>query len=215
MSETVAGIFGDYLRKGLAVSVVGESNEQVAAVVEEISSNSIWLSLRSRSSDPGFKPNDEVQINYWDEGATIYSWAGSILEVDSTNTQRICLSVEEEVTVRRRKSFRARAKVPFSFTVIEAAEGDLAGESVRESETVNISAGGLLFRGNLPLSVGDRLALTLHLSPSQQVEAAAWVVRAEPTSQEESSVRRIALKFLELTTEEQNSLLNFLKSYYE
>ena len=81
MSPTVAGIFGDYLKEGLAVAVQRRSDEQVAAIVEDISVDSIRLKLQSRSSEPSFTQRDEVRISYWDEGSTIYSWVGSVLEV--------------------------------------------------------------------------------------------------------------------------------------
>lgn len=214
MSETVVGILGDYLKPGSAVSVQGQSGEQVAAIVKEISWDSVWLKLQSRGSEPAFRQSDEVQINYWDEGATIYSWVGSVLEINETDDKRLCLAVSEKVNIIRRKSFRTRARVPFSFTIIDATRRNLVGERVRDGETENISAGGLLFQSDLALEVGDRLALTLHLSSSQQVEAAGWVVRSEPVGQEEPSTYWTALRFLELTTEEQNLLLDFLRSYY-
>jgi c-di-GMP-binding flagellar brake protein YcgR len=215
MGETVAGNFGDYPKKGLAVSIQGRSGEQGAAIVEEILPDSIWLKLQSHSSDPVFSQGAEVQIHYWDEGATAYSWVGSVLEVDGADDKHLYLSVSEEVNIQRRKSYRTRARVPFSFTVVEAAENDLVAEEIRACETENISSGGLLFRDDPALGVGDRLALKLHLSSSQQVETTAWVVRSEPTVQEDPSVRWIALKFLDLTTENQNQLVNSLKSYYE
>ena len=215
MSETVAGIFGDYLKKGLAVSIQGQSGEQVAAIVEEILPDSIWLKLQSRSSHPVFSQSAEVQIHYWDEGATIYSWVGNVLEIDGADDKHLCLSVSEEVNIQRRKSYRARVRVPFSFTVVETAEKELVTQEVRECETKNISSGALLFRDDPALEVGDRLALKLHLSSSQQVETTAWMVRSEPTGQEDPSARWIALKFLDLTMDNQNQLLNVLKSYYE
>ena len=179
MSEKVAGLFGDYLKKGLAVSVQGKSDEQVAAIVEEISPDSIWLNLQGRGFEPAFSQGTEVQIHYWDEGATAYSWVGNVLEVDDSDDQHLCLSVSAEVSIQRRKSYRARARVPFSFTVVEAGDSALVAEGVRESKTENISSGGLLFRDDPALGVGDRLALKLHLSPSQQVETVAWVVRTD------------------------------------
>ncbi|MEE8348383.1 MAG: hypothetical protein V3R94_02360 [Acidobacteriota bacterium] len=78
MTETVLGVFGDYLKKGLAVSIQKSSDAQIAAIVERISPDSIWLRLRSRSIEPVFTEGDEIQINYWDEGATIYNWGGTV-----------------------------------------------------------------------------------------------------------------------------------------
>lgn len=216
MSETVIGNLGDYLKMGVAVSIQGQSEEpQLAATVETISSDTVWLQLSRPTSQPAFKMGDQVQLKYWDEGAIVYGWKGEVIEIAGTENERLALSIGREVTIQRRKSYRVRARIPLSFTVIDAAEAYLVGEKVTNSETDNISVGGLLFKSNLLLKVGDRLALNVHFSPSQQVNAAGWVVRSQPAEKEGQPLHSVALKFLQLDSEEQNHLLKFLKSYYE
>ncbi|MDA2930696.1 PilZ domain-containing protein [Acidobacteria bacterium AH-259-O06] len=87
--------------------------------------------------------------------------------------------------MQRRKSYRVRVPVPFSFTVIDAGETELIGKQVPDSKTRNLSVGGLAFETTLPLKVGDKLEMNLQLSLSQRVNAVGWVVRSEPVSRME------------------------------
>ena len=52
--------------------------------------------------------------------------------------------------------------IPFWFTVIDAADLQLIGERVVNSETENISVGGLLFETSLQLKAGDKLEINLY-----------------------------------------------------
>ncbi|MDA2933623.1 PilZ domain-containing protein [Acidobacteria bacterium AH-259-D05] len=214
MSETIIGTLGDYLKSGLAVSIQRESQEQLAAIVDTISSDSVWLELPRPTSQSPFKKGEELGVQYWDEGAIIYSWEAEVIDIAGTENQRLSVSMSREVSVQRRKSYRALARIPFSFTVIDATEAALAGETVTNWETENISVGGLLFKSELPLKVGDRLALTIHLDSPRPVNAAGWVVRSQPVEQEGQSSHFVALRFLPLEKEEKNHLLEFLRSFY-
>jgi c-di-GMP-binding flagellar brake protein YcgR len=115
-----------------------------------------------------------------------------------------------DVVVQRRKSHRVHSAVPFSFTVIEAAETQLIDHRVRDSTTQDISVGGLAFRTPLSLQVEDKLEIHLHLSSSQSVNVVGWVVRSEPVQGEGKDLRSVALMFLQLRAEEQSQLLQFL-----
>ena len=90
------------------------------------------------------------------------------------------LSIDPGVVVQRRKSCRFCLPVPFSFTVIGAAESQLISKKVLKGISQNISGGGLVFETSLPLKVGDQLALNLHLSSSSNFDTRGWVVRSQP-----------------------------------
>ena len=95
----------------------------------------------------------------------------------------------------RRVTQRFSASFPFSFTISEADKADLIGQKrtstatnlsladpvgqERTSEVANISLGGLSFETDLPLTVGSKLHLDLHLSISQRIQASGLVVRSE------------------------------------
>ncbi len=120
------------------------------------------------------------------------------------------ISISGDVVVQRRKSYRAQSAVPFSFTVIDAAERHLVDQGVRNSTTHNISVGGFAFETPFPLQVEDKLEIHLHLSSSQRVNVVGWVVRSDPVQGEGQDLRSVALMFLQLRTEEQSQLLQFL-----
>ena len=100
--------------------------------------------------------------------------------------------------------------ISFSFTIIDAAETQLIGHTVSETETENMSVGGLAFYTLLPLKLKDRLEITFRLSPSEQVKAVGWVVRYQPLRQDGTRLNLVALEFLHLGTQEQNKLHLFL-----
>ena len=100
--------------------------------------------------------------------------------------------------------------ISFSFTIIDAADTQLIGNTVSEAETENVSVGGLAFHSPLPLKLKDRLEISFRLSPSEQVKAVGWVVRYQPLRQDGTKLNLVALEFLHLGPEAQNKLHLFL-----
>ncbi len=221
MSEEGIGSVGHYLKPGLAVSIQEESGEALAATVETLSSRSISLKLSRPTPEPSFQSGDRVWMKYWDEGATVYRWEARVAEIQGPENQKVVLSISgKEVLVQRRKSYRARVQIPCSITVVDAVDTKLIGAKALECTTKNVSVAGLAFDTDLPLKVGDKLALRLDLDPSQQVNAVGWVVRSERTKRKEYQhvtimtklINLVAVNFLQLKAEEQNHLLLFLRS---
>jgi c-di-GMP-binding flagellar brake protein YcgR len=221
MSEEGTGSVGHYLKPGLAVSLQEESGEALAATVETLSPRSISLKLSRPTPEPSFENGARVWMKYWDEGATVYRWETRVTQIQGSENQKVVLSISgKEVLVQRRKSYRARLPVPFSLTIVDSANTELIGAKATECTTQNVSVAGLAFDTDLPLKVGDKLALSLNLDPSQQVNAVGWVVRCEPIEREEYNhgtiitklTNLVAVNFLQLKAEEQNHLLRFLRS---
>jgi len=221
MSEEGTGSVGHYLKPGLAVSIQEESGEALAATVETLSPRSISLKLSRPTPEPSFQNGARVWMQYWDEGATVYRWETRVTEIQGPENQKVVLSISgKEVLVQRRKSYRARLQIPFSLTVIDAVDAELIGAKALECTTQDVSVAGLAFDTDLPLKVGDKLALNLALDPSQQVNAVGWVVRCAPIQRQEYNhgtmitklTNLIAVNFLQLKAEEQNHLLRFLRS---
>jgi hypothetical protein len=104
--------------------------------------------------------------------------------------------------------------LPFSFTVVDAAEAGLNGQEFHDAKTKNISAGGLLFETGLPLKVGDRLDLAL-LAPELSEGIPGLVVRAESLETSESQAKLIAVQFSQLEGETGTLILGFLDSKTE
>ncbi len=221
MSEEGIGNVSHYLKPGLAVSIQEESGEALAATIKTLSPRSISLKLARPTSEPSFQSGDRVWMKYWDEGATVYRWETRVADIQGPENQTVVLSISsKEVLVQRRKSYRIRLQIPFSLTVVDAVETNLIGAKTLDCTTKNVSVAGMAFNTDLSLKVGDKLALRLNLDPPQQVNAVGWVVRSEPTKRKEylhgviitKVTNFVAVNFLQLTAEEQNHLLLFLRS---
>ena len=221
MSDEGIGSVGHYLKPGLAVSLQEESGEAVAATIEALSPRSISLKLARPTPEPSFHTGDRVWMKYWDEGATVYRWETRVAELQGPENQQVILSISnKEVLVQRRKSYRIRLQIPFSLTVVDAADTQLIGAKDPKCTTHDVSVAGLAFDTDLSLKVGDKLALCLNLGPSLQVNAVGWVVRSEPTKRKEYQhgtimtkvTNFVAVSFMQLNAEEQNHLLRFLRS---
>jgi len=210
MSEQVAGILDLYLKIGLAVSVQGKSEEEVAATVVSISPGELELELSTPPSQLPCQEGEKVGIKYWDTRAVLYYWDAEVVQISRPDHRHLTISMSGDVVVQRRKSHRVQTAVPFSFTVIEAVEPQLIDQKVSDSTTHDISVGGLAFETSLPLQVEDKLEIHLHLSSSQRVNVVGWVVRSEPVQGEGKGLRSVALMFLQLKAEEQSQLLQFL-----
>ncbi len=210
MSEQVAGSLDLYLKIGLAVSVQGKCEEEVAATVVSISPGKLELELFTLPSQLPFQEGEKVGIKYWDTQAVLYYWGAKVVQISRTDNPHVTISISGDVVVQRRRSYRAQLAVPFSFTVIEAAETQLIDQGVHNYTTHNISVGGLASETLLPLQVEDKLEIHLHLSSSQRVNVVGWVVRSEPVQGEGKDLRSVALMFLQLSAEDQSQLLKFL-----
>ena len=210
MSEQVAGSLDLYLKIGLAVSVQWKSEEEVAAIVVSISPGELGLELSNPPSQLHCQEGEEVGIKYWDTQAILYYWDAEIVQISSPDNRHLTISISGDVVVQRRKAYRVHSAVPFSFTIIEAAEPQLINQKIRDATTDDISVGGLAFETPVPLQVEDRLEIHLHLSSSQRVNVVGWVVRSESLQGEGKDLRSVALMFLQLRAEEQSQLLKFL-----
>ena len=221
MSDEGIGSVGHYLKPGLAVSLQEESGEALAATIEALSPRSISLKLARPTPEPSFHTGDRVWMKYWDEGATVYRWERRVAELQGPENQQVILSISnKEVLVQRRKSYRIRLQIPFSLTVVDAADTQLIGAKDPKCTTQDVSVAGLAFDTVLSLNVGDKLALCLNFDPSLQVNAVGWVVRSEPTKRKEYQhgtimtkvTNFVAVNFIQVNAEEQNHLLRFLRS---
>jgi len=168
------------------------------------------LELSTPPSQVPFQEGEKVGIKCWNARAVLYYWDAKVVQISRPDHRHVTISMSGDVVVQRRKSHRIHSAVPFSFTVIEAAEAQLIDHRVRDSTTHDISVGGLAFETTLSWQVEDKLELHLHLSTSQRVNVVGWVVRSEPVQGEGQDLRSVALMFLQLRAEEPSQLLQFL-----
>ncbi len=205
---------GLYPQEGSAISIQGESKQTLAATVVTSSPAEIWLELARPTSQNLFQEGEGVRIKYWDEGAVVYYWDAQIINITPSGKRHVAISIHDKgVTVQRRKSPRVSVQIPFWFTVIDAADSELIGKKVVDSQTENISVGGLLFKSALLLQAGDKLEINLYLPPSRPLNAVGWVVRSNPFALDGKPLNLVALEFLQMEEEEQCHLLEFLVQY--
>jgi len=199
-----------YLKIGLALAVQGEAEGELGATLKSISPGRLGLELSRPTLRLPFQAGEKVGIRYWDKGAVVYSWDAEVVDTSVLRKQRVEVSIDRGVVVQRRKSCRVCLPIPFSFTVIGAAEAQLISKKVLKGTTQNISAGGLAFETSLPLKVGDQLALNLHLPSSSNFDTQGWVVRSQPVENRGDDLRSIALMFQQLEPKERDRLSKFL-----
>ncbi len=198
------------LEKTVSLSPGPEASHPFAAIVNKITSEQVWLELLGPPPSQAFSKGDQVRIKYWDE-ETVYYFDAEIQTLSGPCTRQITVSSpREEISIQRRKAQRVCYPISFSFTIIDAADTQLIGQTVSEAETENVSVGGLAFHSPLPFKLKDRLEINFRLSPSEQVKAVGWVVRTQPLSQDRAGLNLVALEFLQLGPEAQNKLLLFL-----
>ncbi len=198
---------GAYPKTGLAISIHVKSKGEIPAMVTQGSPDEVCLELARPTYQDLFQEGEKVRIKYWDEGAIAYFWNARILKASKRNI--VAALLEGGVTVQRRQSYRVRTQIRLTCTVIDAAEGHLVGEEF-DCKTKDISVGGLAFETDLLLDEGDRLAVRIHFSPSNQIDVVGWILRATQIERHGEIINSVALQFLHCEAKDQNHLLRFL-----
>ncbi|MCZ6769410.1 MAG: PilZ domain-containing protein [Acidobacteria bacterium] len=171
------------------------------------SPNEVCLELARPVWPLPFRKGSRVRIKYWDEGAIAYFWEAKILKASKRNV--VAKLLGGGITVQRRQSYRVRTQVRLACTIIDAADHYLVGEEFK-CKTKDISLGGLTFETYLPLDAGDRLAMRIHFSSSNQIDVVGWILRATPIERDGDVINTVAVQFLQCEAKDQNHLLRFL-----
>ena len=176
-------------------------------MVTQSSPDEVCLELARPTSQDLFQEGERVRIKYWDEEAIAYFWEAEILKASKRSV--VAKLLDGGITVQRRLSYRVHRQIRLACTVIDAAERNLVGEEF-SCKTKDISVGGLAFETHLPLGVGDRLAVRIHFSRSNQIDVVGWIVRATPIERHGEVINSVALQFLHCEAKDQNYLFQFL-----
>ncbi|MFB3067752.1 MAG: flagellar brake protein [Acidobacteriota bacterium] len=184
-----------------------KSKGEVPAMVTHSSPNEVCLELARPIWPLPFRKGSQVRIKYWDEGAIAYFWEARILKASKQSV--VAKLSGGGITVQRRQSYRVRTQIRLVCTVIDAAERNLVGEEFK-CQTKDISVGGLAFETHLPLDAGDRLAMRIHFSPTNQSDVVGWLLRATPIERNGDVINTVAVQFLQCEAKDQNHLLRFL-----
>ncbi|MDA2933621.1 PilZ domain-containing protein [Acidobacteria bacterium AH-259-D05] len=194
------------LRVGSSL-IFQKGNEQVKASITALTEEEIGLELSREGKALKVKKEDAVRIKYWDEQG-IYFCGAQVVEVSGSEVTVSIVS--EPVAMQRRGVFRLSSEMPISFKVTESVHKALASQKVFQSQTRNISVGGLSFDTSLPLKETDLLELELTLPSSEKIGTTAEVVTSATTERDGKSVTSIGVEFFHLRPETRNLLLEFL-----
>jgi c-di-GMP-binding flagellar brake protein YcgR len=207
MSEPNLAHSSNYPRIDWAISIalIKSITERVATVTQS-TSNETWVELSRPTLPPVFKEGERVRIKHWDKGS-IYYWVGEVRKVIGPESQNMAISIDGEgVTLGRRKSFRLRTEIPFSFIVTQAAQKGIVSQEPCDSMIRNISEGGIAFDTNLSLKVGDELKVDVCLPGPTQMSTEGWIVRSEEVKPDGKCLYSVALEFLELKPEQREQI---------
>ena len=102
-------------------------------------------------------------------------------------------------------------KVDLRYKVLSLKEGQLRQSFNPEqlSASKNISAGGLVFIADEPLTVGSIVELKIELGPVDSIECLAKVIRTEEKEPEKSY--DIAVCFLDITSAQRQALSKYVE----
>jgi len=198
---------GAYPRTGSAISIYVKSKGEIPATVTQSSPDEVCLELARPTSQDLFQEGEGIRIKYWDEEAIAYFWEAEILKASKRSV--VAKLLDGGITVQRRLSYRVHTQIRLACTVIDAAERNLVGEEF-SCKTKNLSVGGLALETHLPLDAGDRLAVTIHFSPSHQIDVVGWIVRATPIERHGEVINSVALQFLHCEAKDQTYLFQFI-----
>jgi hypothetical protein len=175
--------------------------KQEAKVVRICPKSEIRLEL-SESSCDDYQNGEQVWVQYREKG-TIYCWNAEVVKVSGPDNRSVTLSIASDgMILQQRQAPRIRVPVPFSFVVTGASEPSLMNQKFHDCKVRDISVGGLRFETQLPLKVGDRLALELQLSSSQRLRAFGSVVRSKKIEYHGKCLNTVGIQFLRLDSEE-------------
>ncbi len=212
LGSQVVGGPDNHLGIGLELSMQlnqGQPENQLVASVIKIFKDEIWLKLAQSAPDSLFKEGEQVQIQYRHEQA-VFSSVTQIVKAALSENQYVAISIPEEAKVlQRRAAPRICVEIPLSFSILSAAENELVSETVLDSQTHDISTGGLRFETSLPLKEEDQLQLKLLLSESQELGVTAKVVWNKQVTREGKTMTSVGARFVELPLDEQIKLLQY------
>ena len=140
-----------------------EGTLSAGATVREVRDDRVAVKLvEGAPSLAGLVPEDRVDVLV-STPARVLRGEARVIEVAPALT---ITPPVETVALQRRRFFRARVAVPFSFLVVHATD-DHGASLGAKARTLDLSGGGLRFESALRLTLDAHLELVLHLGPDQ------------------------------------------------
>ena len=162
---------------------VDEKVIRVRAIIVNVMPTSIWLGLTKPDSQlEKLVAGDPVQLTFRRENSAMIAGSTFLSHLGSSKARLFSIEWPADVRmIQRRVHLRMDTECPIKYTMVSQSASGSAG-TVGRGVTRNLSAGGLLFKENVPItetvSVGDQLEVDLTLG-QELVPAEAEVVRVE------------------------------------
>lgn len=118
----------------------------------------------------------------------------------------------------RREFIRVKVEIPVRYKFLAKHRQDAELNTIYEGFTTNLSGGGLLLMGKLPvlawladllmqkMAVGINLYLPLHEAPIKALTRVAWI----ETIEEQTQRTAFGLKFREITADDKDKIFRFV-----
>jgi len=182
--------------------------------IEDISKNIISVAIPTHHRElVPIRKNTHIRINITCQDA-VYSFKAIVLDRVLSPLPVLLLEMPQErkmERIQRRRHVRLPVNIHVEYSIYNAGEKN---PEMMIANTVNLSAGGLLFTLNKELPVGIRLKLRISISPDlPPIPAKADIIRVyqdEDKNKAQDKRYYIAVSFCDITTKNQDIITQFI-----
>ena len=187
------------------------------AVMVKVCPDELWLGMASPDRRlETMRPDQAVRLTIARSGAALLG-ESAFLRLLGGSKSRIFAVVRPSAIekVQRRAHLRYQVDLPIIFRHTDPETREPRGKAA-VATTINVSPGGALLKGEIPVVIGEELALILPLSAEDRISILAVVTRirggegAAPGEAAEDGHTEVAIKFTRLTAVDQEHLLRFI-----
>ena len=187
------------------------------AMIVKVCPDELWLGLASPDRRLETMRQDQtISLTIARPGAALLGKSGFLRPLGGSKS-RIFAVVRPGALerVQRRVHIRYQMNLPIIFRHMDAATREPLGKGV-VATTVNVSPGGLLLKGQLPVALGEELAFTLPLAGQDRIAMLGVVARIRSAEEEtpgattDASDAEVAIKFTRITTVDQERMMRFI-----
>jgi hypothetical protein len=189
-------------------------------VIVKVCPTELWLGLPSADSRlDTLRPDQALGLTVARRGGALLGSSGFLRSLGGSKS-RIFAVVRPPFfeRVQRRAQLRYDIEVPVSFRQVDPTTREPRGKGAQGS-TTNVSPGGMLFRSDVQVEVGQELDIVLPLSASDRISTLGVVTRLRMPSGLPAGVEsdpawtagcEIAVKFTRMTSVDQDRIVRFI-----
>ena len=186
-------------------------------VIVKVCADELWLGLASPDKRlESLCPNQVLKLTVARSGGALLGQSGFLRPLGGSKSRVFAVvrpgALEK---VQRRAHIRYQLDLPIHFRHIDPATREPRGKAAG-GMTANVSPAGILFQSEIPLTVGEELAVTLPLVGGDRVDLLGVVTRVREA--QEGAVgpnggageTEVAVKFTRVTAVDQDRIVRFI-----